>query len=347
MTLTLVAGYRPGCIGRVTELHAAYYSVAAGFDVAFEAKVARELAAFCEAFDEQRDGLWLVVDGERVEGSIAIDGSRAHDAGAHLRWFIVSDRARGRGFGQRLLREALAFVDARGYARTYLWTFEGLAPARHLYEKHGFRLVESHLGRQWGKPVHEQRFVREPARVEPQAQDAKPAGAAAVVRLRDLAPADLLLVERWLRADHVQSFWGDADANLRLLREPLAPGHGRSIVEASGRAVGLVLWQHPTRDELDVAGLADVPTSAVDIDVMIGEADAVGRGLGSAAIARVADAALADPAVPFVMGCAALHNLASQRAFEKAGFRRDRVFDDVPHGPHVLMVRHRARPRDA
>lgn len=140
----------------------------------------------------------------------------------------------------------------------------------------------------------------------------------------------------------MRGVWGDPDANLRLLRAPLAEGHARAIVEANGRAIGLVLWQHPTRDELDKAGLADVPTSAIDVDIMIGEADAVGSGLGSAAIGRVADAVLADPAVPFVMGCVALDNVASRRAFAKAGFRRDRVFDDVPHGPHVLMVRHRA-----
>lgn len=167
------------------------------------------------------------------------------------------------------------------------------------------------------------------------------------VRLRDLLPADLPLVERWLRSDRVCSTWGDPDANLRLLRGPLALGHGRAIVEAEGRDVGLVLWQHPTRDELDVAGLADIPTSVIDVDVMIGESDAAGRGLGSAAIGLVAEAALSDPAVPFVIGCARLDNLASQRAFEKAGFRKDRAFDDVPFGTHVLMVRHRPPARGA
>jgi RimJ/RimL family protein N-acetyltransferase len=55
----------------------------------------------------------------------------------------------------------------------------------------------------------------------------------------------------------------------------------------------------------------------------------------------LAEVALSDPAVPFVMACARLDNLASQRAFENAGFLKDREFDDVPNGLHVLMVRHR------
>ena len=164
------------------------------------------------------------------------------------------------------------------------------------------------------------------------------------VRLRDLARDDLPLVERWLHADHVQRVWGDPTSNLRLVREAPSDGGGRSVIEADGRAVGLVLWQHPTRRELDVAGLTDVPTSVVDMDIMIGDATAVGRGVGSAAISLVAEAALSDPEVPFVMACAAVDNAASRRAFAKAGFQPDRVFDDVPHGPHVLMVRRRPVP---
>lgn len=39
--------------------------------------------------------------------------------------------------------------------------------------------------------------------------------------------------------------------------------------------------------------------------------------------------------------CTGPDNLASQRAFARAGFRRDREFDDVPNGLHVLMVHHR------
>jgi RimJ/RimL family protein N-acetyltransferase len=110
-----------------------------------------------------------------------------------------------------------------------------------------------------------------------------------------------------------------------------------------GRKVGIVLWQHPTREELDVAGLSDIPTSVIDVDIMIGEFDALGQGLGSSVIRLVAEVALSDPTVPFVMACARLDNLPSQRAFAKAGFRKDREFDDVPNGLHVLMVCHRQK----
>lgn len=165
------------------------------------------------------------------------------------------------------------------------------------------------------------------------------------IHLRDVASEDWPLIERWLHAAHVRRMWGDPDENLGVLHEPLGHGAGRAIIEVDGREVGLVLWQHPKRNELDSAGLTDIPTSAIDIDIMIGEPDAVGAGLGSSAIRRVADAALCDPAVPFVMACAQLDNRASQRAFAKAGFCADREFDDVPYGRYVLMIRYRTEAR--
>ncbi|MFC1884918.1 GNAT family N-acetyltransferase [Thermodesulfobacteriota bacterium] len=153
-----IAGYVPGSIGRVTEMHAKYYSENWGFDLFFEAKVASGLSEFLGRLDESRDGFWTALSKKRVVGSIAIDGSVAKSDGAHLRWFITDGEWRGHGLGHLLLKKALDFSSGAGHRRIYLWTFFGLDPARHLYEKFGFRLVEEHMGMQWGKEVKEQKF---------------------------------------------------------------------------------------------------------------------------------------------------------------------------------------------
>jgi len=154
-----ITGYVPGTIGRITELHALYYFENWGFGKFFEAKVATELSAFLNRFDKYSDGLWTLCLNNQVEGSIVIDGVKASSEGAHLRWFVLSSKLRGRGFGNKLMEKAVCFCRENQYHRIYLWTFEGLDAARHLYEKFGFRLVEEQVGEQWGAKVNEQKFV--------------------------------------------------------------------------------------------------------------------------------------------------------------------------------------------
>lgn len=152
-------GYRPGCIGRIAQLHAEFYAAATGFGVDFEAKVARELSGFCLGYQTERDGLWLAMDGDTIEGSIAIDGSNLAGQGAHLRWFIASGQVRGSGIGKQLLSTAMQFCAGRAYRKVYLWTFDELPAARHLYEKHGFQLLRTQRGTQWGREVNEQLYL--------------------------------------------------------------------------------------------------------------------------------------------------------------------------------------------
>ncbi|MEZ5702321.1 MAG: GNAT family N-acetyltransferase [Burkholderiaceae bacterium] len=157
--MNIQLGYQPGAIGRIAQLHAAFYSRTAHFGAPFEAKVAMELAQFCLTYQPDRDGLWLAEQDGVIHGSIAIDGSRSEEKGAHLRWFIASDECKGQGVGSRLLEAAMAFCEARGYRRVYLWTFDQLQVARRLYEKHGFRLAQTERGSQWGREVNEHLFV--------------------------------------------------------------------------------------------------------------------------------------------------------------------------------------------
>jgi GNAT superfamily N-acetyltransferase len=157
----IIRGYLPGSLGRVAELHGTYYHKTWGFGLFFEAKVATELAAFLGRYDVKKDAFWTAQVGRQIEGSLTIDGIRAATEGAHLRWYIISDELRGQGAGNQLMSTAIDFCRSRGYRRVYLWTFEGLNAARHLYEKNGFRLVGQHRGSQWGIEVNEQRFELE------------------------------------------------------------------------------------------------------------------------------------------------------------------------------------------
>jgi DNA-binding MarR family transcriptional regulator/RimJ/RimL family protein N-acetyltransferase len=158
--IDLYVGYHPGAIGRIAELHGRFYAKERGFGSFFEAKVAQGVAEFASRLEKPMNGLWLAVENERILGSVAVDGEDLGGGTAHLRWFILDESLRGQGWGRRLLGEAVAFCDRLGFARTRLWTLEGLEAARHLYEAAGFTLKESFTGSQWGKDVTEQVFQR-------------------------------------------------------------------------------------------------------------------------------------------------------------------------------------------
>lgn len=162
--IQVLPGYRPGCLGRIVDMHARFYARHAGFGVFFESRVASGLAEFAGRLDKPCNQLWTALDGDRIVGSVAIDGEdlgqHPEDRQAHLRWFILEDGLRGAGTGRQLLQQALAFCDQQAFEATQLWTFRGLDAARRLYESSGFTLAEEWPGQQWGEPVIEQRFVR-------------------------------------------------------------------------------------------------------------------------------------------------------------------------------------------
>ena len=154
----ITADYIPGLVGRVTELHAKYYSQHWGFGSFFEAKVATEMSEFLVNYQKNIDRIFSVVLNNTVEAYLIIDRTSETENVAHLRWFIVSDQLRGQGAGNRLLSDAMDFSRSNRYEGVYLWTFKGLSSAKHLYEKYGFVITEETEGAQWGTVVTEQRY---------------------------------------------------------------------------------------------------------------------------------------------------------------------------------------------
>lgn len=154
------AGYRPGALAGVLGLHMEYYAHGWGFGLAFETKVASEMAEFLDRFDRYRDLFLTAWRGEQLVGSVSLDVSGGGDAGAHLRWFVVSDGERGDGLGKQLLARAISHSDSVAAGPIWLTTFAGLDAARALYEQFGFGLENQQSSDQWQGGVSEQMFVR-------------------------------------------------------------------------------------------------------------------------------------------------------------------------------------------
>ena len=75
-----------------------------------------------------------------------------------FRKLAIDPEYQGKGIGNQLMRAAMRFCEEKNFLRVQLSTFAGLDSARHLYEKHGFKLVEEYEGDTWGVRVKEQVF---------------------------------------------------------------------------------------------------------------------------------------------------------------------------------------------
>lgn len=151
-------GYWPGVIGRVAALHGEYYGREWGLPASFEAYVAKGVADFVLRFDPGRDGMWSVLEQDRLACFLAVDLGAA-DGLAQVRWFIADPAAQGRGLGRRLLDLGLAHCRGQGAAEVFLWTFAGLHAARTLYDRAGFMLAEEARDDRYGRELAVQKMV--------------------------------------------------------------------------------------------------------------------------------------------------------------------------------------------
>jgi aminoglycoside 6'-N-acetyltransferase len=134
---------------------------------------------------------------------------------------------------------------------------------------------------------------------------------------------DAVKLADWLDRPHVATWWGPRDEVIQELAAHIETD--MALIAMDGDPVGLICWQIPTREELAEAGLDDLPRDLVDIDLMIGEAEALGRGIGPAALRRLFER-LRAKGVPRVGLATSQTNLRALRAFEKAGFTPWRDF---------------------
>ncbi|MFX0022684.1 MAG: GNAT family N-acetyltransferase [Candidatus Hermodarchaeota archaeon] len=151
-----IRSHKPGDIGYITHRHGVIYAMEYQLDETFEAYVAKYMAKFIENYDANKEKLWVTERGTEIIGSIAI--VKIDDNTAQLRWLLVEPHLRNKGIGTKLMQEALTFCKNRGYQKVILGTFSDLINARRLYEKNGFKLVESKSHLIWGQNLTEEQW---------------------------------------------------------------------------------------------------------------------------------------------------------------------------------------------
>ena len=156
-----------------------------------------------------------------------------------------------------------------------------------------------------------------------------------MIEFRPLAEDDLPLVEEWLRRDHVARWWRDDIAE--SLAEYRAALEGREptdhfMIVVDGCAIGMI-QTYLVSDYPEWEEVVQVGEGVAGVDLMIGEEELIGRGLGP----QILSAFACDLVVaPSLVATVEEPNRRSWRAFEKAGFRHVRDVEE-DGDPHRLM----------
>jgi aminoglycoside 6'-N-acetyltransferase len=160
-----------------------------------------------------------------------------------------------------------------------------------------------------------------------------------MIAFRPLAEADIPLIEEWLGREHVARWWRDDAAE--SLAEYRAALQGREptdhyLIVVAGRPVGMI-QTYLVSDYPDWEEVVRVGPGVAGVDILIGEEDAIGQGLGlEALVAFASEVVFARGETHAVVAAVDERNRRSWRAFEKAGFRRVRDVEEDGL-PHLLL----------
>ena len=146
------------------------------------------------------------------------------------------------------------------------------------------------------------------------------------IRFAPVTPADYPTLRRWLDNEHVLEWWDEPESALGKIRE-MVEGRDTTrpfVFSCDGEPAGYIQsWS--VGDEVaggnapDAPWLLDLPKDAVGVDLFIGEAGQLGRGLGTATMRAFLSRLFAEGVTTVVIDPDEA-NFRAVRAYEKAGF---------------------------
>ncbi len=162
------------------------------------------------------------------------------------------------------------------------------------------------------------------------------------ITLRPAARRDRDMIRRWLARPDIQDWWGplsQTEAEVTIALDS-ASAICR-IIEAGGNAIGYAhaidasVWGDELPD--------DLKPGTWDLDLFIASEEHRGQGAGAAALALLKDDVFATTLAVAVCVFPSIKNERAVRAYEKAGFRWQRIWHDPAIGPSWFMVAERPR----
>jgi aminoglycoside 6'-N-acetyltransferase len=160
-----------------------------------------------------------------------------------------------------------------------------------------------------------------------------------VIEFEALRKQDLPLVRTWLGREHVRRWWRDPIEDSLAEYGQAIDGLDRTdhyLIVVDGRSIGLI-QTYLAANHPDWEQIVQVGEGVAGVDLLIGEDELAGRGLGPRILETfVNDVLFARAGTHACIATVEEANRRSWRAFEKAGFRRVRDVEEDGR-PHRLM----------
>lgn len=160
------------------------------------------------------------------------------------------------------------------------------------------------------------------------------------VALKPATDTDWPLIRAWLAKKSVQNWWGpQATIEAEVMMALASPHAICRLISVDGEAVGYAhafdaaLWGENLPD-----GLAP---GTWDLDLFIASERHRGQGIGQQAVAMLRDEVFATTFAIAVCVFPSIANERAVRAYERAGFKWQRVIDDPVQGRAWFMVAER------
>ncbi|TKW66754.1 MAG: acetyltransferase [Paracoccus denitrificans] len=162
---------------------------------------------------------------------------------------------------------------------------------------------------------------------------------------------DLPLLRRWLATPHWREWWGDDDAETALWRDMIS---GRDstrpfLFHLDGEPVGYIQYWFIRDARVEpwitqAPWVAELPDDAIGVDLSIGPADLLSRGIGARALAAFVAKLRRDGHQTIIIDPDPA-NARAIRAYEKAGFRPIPEFEG--RSGDCLLMRHQKESETA
>ncbi|MEQ1576384.1 MAG: GNAT family N-acetyltransferase [Hyphomicrobium sp.] len=160
------------------------------------------------------------------------------------------------------------------------------------------------------------------------------------VKLRQAARSDASLIRSWLVTPDIQEWWGPLSSTEAEVNIALSSDHAICrIIECDGEAVGYChaidasMWGDALPDELE--------PGTWDLDIFVASERHRGLGIGQIALAALKDEVFSTTLAVAVCVFPSIRNERAVRAYEKAGFKWKRIWNDPHAGPSWFMVAER------